>query len=242
MDSRGKQLEDHMRKLAGFVAVTSFVCALLFYGVAQAQYAEPIGSIQATASSTNTTIGSLITIRVTVRNGSGQLMGNVPVTATLITQPGSDADIGAATRVTDSQGNATYDLRVGSTPGVIVIQISTANGMSSTLVINVGGPSAITLIPQTAPLAVVQVPVPVPSSAVAGVLSGGGVVAGQPPAAPLDPLDAFISPPNTGDAGLATAQGDNSALTVATLALVVAGMLGLVGSSLALRSRRTDGR
>ena len=70
-----------------------------------------------------------------------------------IDEPGNDAEIGSKviTRNTDANGQVNYNLRVGSTPGVIVVRISTPNGMSSSVIVNVVGSSLTSIAPPPAP-------------------------------------------------------------------------------------------
>ena len=84
--------------------------------------------------------GGQATLKATVFSDNGTKLPNQFVTFTVVS---GDGDLGAqsVTKVTDSQGVATTTLRIGSTPGAIVIQAE-ANGAVSDVIVMVAGEAA----------------------------------------------------------------------------------------------------
>jgi hypothetical protein len=81
---------------------------------------------------------------------AGDPISTVPCTASIDQQPGDDASIGSlvATKLTNSQGVATFTLNVGSTPGLIVVSVE-AEGFSSSVLVTVEGESGAASPPQS---------------------------------------------------------------------------------------------
>jgi hypothetical protein len=90
----------------------------------------------------------LLTARVV--NGAGVGQAGVPVDFALESEDGTDGLLGSksVTRITDADGVATTVLHVGPTPGTMVVSV-TGGGLSSRVIIQVGGGSA---LPPAAPV------------------------------------------------------------------------------------------
>ena len=207
-----------MTKLLGFLAFATFVSAMLFHGVAQAQYPPPIGNVQAQASSTTASTQTNVTITCIVLGPNGAPMGGIVCTTAVDSEPGGpggDVSLGSKVvqKVTDASGRVTTNLYTGSTPGVIQVSV-TANGLQSRVLVQVTGAPASTVV----------------------VVPPGSSASALPPAAPIDQPDAFISPPSTGDAGLASTSNGLGAMSVLLVLAIV-----VYAGTLAVRPRMTDG-
>ena len=104
--------------------------------VSYAQYPPPAGGVSVQAASTTVSAGGTTTLTCIVTASDGTGVPNTPCTFTITSEPGTDAGLDAktVTKLTDSQGMVTDELHVGSTPGVIVVQVSAAGFESSVLV------------------------------------------------------------------------------------------------------------
>ncbi len=169
-----------------------------------------------TASNTTPTVGSQVTITCVAKDAFGNPEVSTFVTLAISSQPGNDAQIGSIVerKVTDSNGVATGTLKVGSTPGMIVMDNSIAFA-ASRVTIFVQGTAA------------------TPQVTVIGASSTGG---SGPPTSYITPNNggstSSISPPNTGDAGLASS-GRYGSVWLAALAFAVSS----VAAGLVLRRR-----
>ena len=145
-----------MKRIALLVSVS--LAFLLATSAAIAQYPQPTGNLTLTASSTVSTTGADVLLACLLKDSAGNPNAGAPCTFTVVS---GDAEVGSkvVTKTTNASGTATTILKIGSTPGQIVVTASSGN-FQSTIVVSVA--------------------------------SG----AGAPPAAP-------ISPPSTGDGGLA---------------------------------------
>jgi len=111
------------------------VLALLFYGGGRlstvlAQYPPPAGTVTASAETAAAPTGASVEVACTVLNSAGAPVANQLCTFSIVSQPGSDASLGASSALTDSDGVATAVLYTGSTPGLIVVKVE-AGGVSS---------------------------------------------------------------------------------------------------------------
>ncbi len=140
------------------------------------------------------------------------------VTFAISQQPGNDAQIGSLVerKVTDSNGVATATLKVGSTPGMIVLD-NKITFAESLVIVNVQGTAVAT-----------------PQVTVIGASSSGG---SGPSTSHITPTtgasSSAITPPNTGDAGLASSSSSYGGVWLAALALAVS----TVAAGLAVRRR-----
>ena len=119
----------------------------LMVGVSHAQYPPGEGSLQAESSRTTVEPGGNATLTGDVEDLDELEQGaNVPMTFTIVEEPGGpegDAALGSktVTKITNAQGIATTNLYVGTTPGVIVIQVE-ALGLASSVLVVVEGDAA----------------------------------------------------------------------------------------------------
>ena len=131
----------------GFAAIAS---------LAHAQYPSPTGGVSAQAGDTTTSPGDTTILSCSVVGPDGTPVPNVPCTFTITSQSGDDAAVGSlsVTKLTDSQGIATAELYVGTTPGVIVVEAESGGSVSSVLVMVEGE----TPSPPQAPIGEIQPP------------------------------------------------------------------------------------
>lgn len=119
------------------------VVALIGTGVALAQtYPPPVGSLTATSESTTPAATTNTVLSATVRDGQGNPIGEANVTFTIVDQPGDDASLGSLSETVKSNDNgvATVTLFTGSTPGQIVIEVTSGEKTAQlTLTVGVGG-------------------------------------------------------------------------------------------------------
>jgi len=113
------------------------------WAVAFAQYPPPVGSVTASVSEPAPTTGASVTATCVVVDSQGQPVADEPCTFTIISQPGTDATLGApsVTVNTNAQGVATATLSVGTKPGTIVVGLS-AMGIQSQVTVNTQTPAA----------------------------------------------------------------------------------------------------
>jgi len=113
------------------------------WAVAFAQYPPPVGSVTASVSGPAPTTGASVTATCVVVDSQGQPVADEPCTFTIISQPGTDATLGApsVTVNTNAQGVATATLSVGTKPGTIVLGLS-AMGIQSQVTVNTQTPAA----------------------------------------------------------------------------------------------------
>lgn len=123
----------------GFVAVTS---------VTHAQYPSPGAGVTLEASDTTVGVGGTTLLTCSVFDDDGDPAANSVCTFSIVSEPGTDAALGSkvVTKVTNAQGVATASLFVGSTPGIIVVEVDSGDAVSSIL-ITVEGDGATTTIP-----------------------------------------------------------------------------------------------
>jgi hypothetical protein len=131
-----------MQKKLSIVGALAFLTLGLavMASATSAQYPPPVGGVEAGASQTTAAPGESVLLTCTVLGPNGAPVANEPCTFTIVSQPGNDAAVGSTTvtKLTDAQGIATTNLYVGSTPGVVVVDI-TASGMSSSVLVVVDG-------------------------------------------------------------------------------------------------------
>src|SRR5512146_477515 len=128
-----------MKRIVAFASLMALSIAVALGAGASAQYAPPTGSITATTSSTTASTGGTTNLTCKVTNADGT-PGKGTCTFTITSQPGNDAAVGSLTitKPLDANGVATDVLRVGSTPGVIVIGVQ-SGGLQSTIIVTVTG-------------------------------------------------------------------------------------------------------
>ena len=140
-----------MIRISAALAVLVILSAALVPGPAShAQYAPPVGSLEASTSSTNPETGSDATLACELKDPSGAPIAGEDCTFAIVSEPGTDAALGSksVTRVTDANGRATTPLYVGTTPGVILISV-TAGALSSSILVTVSGDGP---LPPAAPI------------------------------------------------------------------------------------------
>lgn len=120
------------------IVIAGFVGA----GPTRAQYPPPVGSVSASAGSTNAAVGSNVTLTATVLNAAGQGVGGVDCTFSIASEPGTDATVGSKVKTvqTGPDGRAFDTLFTGSTPGVIIVRV-TAGSFASNVVVTVANPA-----------------------------------------------------------------------------------------------------
>ena len=126
--------------LAGVGVLIALVAS---WAVAFAQYPPPVGSVTAGVSNPAPSTGASITVNCTVVDSQGQPVANESCTFTIISQPGTDATLGApsVTANTNAQGLATAVLSVGTKSGAIVVSVS-AMGIQSQVTVSPKAPGA----------------------------------------------------------------------------------------------------
>ena len=134
-----------MKKVLALASLFALTVAFAFGTGASAQYPPPSGSLTVTASSTTEPVGGNDTLTCTVRAADGTGIANTSCTFTIVSEPGGpngDAAVGSKTitKTTDANGVATDVLRVGSTPGVIVVGVQ-SGGLQSSVIVTVTGAS-----------------------------------------------------------------------------------------------------
>ena len=82
----------------------------------------PPGAVTVAASDPTPTVGATVTVSVTVVDANGDPVGDADCTFSVVSQPGTDASVDGAPVTTDSAGNASTSLNVGSTAGTIEVQ------------------------------------------------------------------------------------------------------------------------
>lgn len=103
---------------------------------ASAQYSPPSGSVSVSTSDPTPVTGSSVTLSLSL---GGPAVAGVQCTVSIDRQPGTDAAIlGPSVLTTDSSGNVSLDLFVGSTPGLLVLSVSCSNGAAGSLSMSVG--------------------------------------------------------------------------------------------------------
>ena len=126
--------------LAGAGALIALVlCSALAF----AQYPPPVGSVAAGVSNGSPGTGATVTATCTVLDSQGQPLADEPCIFTIVSQPGSDASLGApsVTAMTNAQGVATATLSVGTKVGAVVVGVS-AKGIQSQVTVNAQSPAA----------------------------------------------------------------------------------------------------
>lgn len=118
--------------LAGVVlAVTGllvFSLAAPTATVGQETDVSPPGSLPETqtidisADDTTPTVGQAVVVSVEVLDADGSAVVGRECTFSVVSQPGSDASVGAGPVTTDADGNAGTTLQVGSTAGTIEVE------------------------------------------------------------------------------------------------------------------------
>ena len=96
------------------------------WAVAFAQYPPPVGSVTANVSDPSPDTGASVSVTCVVVDSQGQPVADEPCTFTIISQPGTDATLGAPSVIvkTNAQGQATAVLNVGTIAGAIVVGLS----------------------------------------------------------------------------------------------------------------------
>ena len=82
----------------------------------------PPGAVTVAASDSTPTVGETVTVSVTVVDANGDPVGDADCTFSIASQPGTDDSVDGAPVTTDSAGNASTSLNVGSTAGTIEVQ------------------------------------------------------------------------------------------------------------------------
>lgn len=119
------------------LAISATAALALGAGQALAQYPPPAGNIVTTVSNPNPAIGGESAFTVTVQSEAGVPAANVNCTASIASQPGSDATVVPSTFTTDSLGKADLTLKTGSTPGQVTVAMKCGE-LSATTVVSVG--------------------------------------------------------------------------------------------------------
>jgi hypothetical protein len=117
--------------------VGMLIAVVAFWAVAFAQYPPPVGSVTADVNNSTPSTGGTVTATCEVVDSQGQPVAGEPCTFTIISQPGTDATLGApsVTVNTNTQGIATTVLSVGTKSGTIVLGVS-AMGIESQVTVN----------------------------------------------------------------------------------------------------------
>ena len=145
------------RKISALAALSVLAIGLAFVvGASHAQYPPPGGGVSIESSDTTTDPGDNVLLTCEVFEGDGSPVPNVGCTMTIVSQPGNTASVGSisVTKLTNSQGIATTNLFVGTTPGIIIVEAE-ANGFVSSVIVAVEGESA---SPPQSPISNIQPP------------------------------------------------------------------------------------
>lgn len=114
-------------------------------------YPPPVGSLTVSAAPTPALIGSSVTVSAVVRDVAGNPSPNQQVVFIITDQPGTDASLEGAlsvTKTSDDEGIARAQLFTGSTPGVIIVEI-TSGAMTSQASVTVETEEAPEVVPPT---------------------------------------------------------------------------------------------
>jgi hypothetical protein len=125
------------------------IAVVACWAVAFAQYPPPVGAVTAGVSNPVPSTGASVTATCLVVDSQGQPVADEPCTFTIISQPGTDATLGApsVTVNTNAQGIATAVLSVGTESGAVVLGMS-AMGVQSQVTVNTQAPG---IAPPTLP-------------------------------------------------------------------------------------------
>jgi hypothetical protein len=126
-------MSDLPRKVLPAIALATIgllVALAIAGGTASAQYPPPVGSVTTSVSETAPATGASVTCTCKVLDTVGNPVAGEVCTFTIVSQPGTDAHLSAATATTNAQGIATVTLLTGSAAGSIVVN-STARGIQS---------------------------------------------------------------------------------------------------------------
>ena len=101
----------------------------------------PPGAVTVAASDSTPTVGATVTVSVTVVDANGDPVGDADCTFSVVSQPGTDASVDDAPVTTDSAGNASISLNVGSTAGTIEVEAD-CGGITASVSVVAGTASA----------------------------------------------------------------------------------------------------
>lgn len=124
--------------LAAAMALTT-VLALSAHSLSAQPYPPPVGSLTASVAPTPALIGSSVTVSAVVRDVAGNPSPGQEVVFAIASQPGTDASLEGAqsvTKISDADGLARAQLFTGSTPGTIIVEV-TSGAMSSQVSVTV---------------------------------------------------------------------------------------------------------
>jgi hypothetical protein len=113
--------------------------AVLALGASQvyAQYPPPAGNVVVSPAGPNPGVNGQTTFAVTVQSEAGAPAANVNCTASIASQPGSDASVFPTSFTTDGSGKANLTLKAGSSAGPVTVAVRCGE-LNATAVIAVG--------------------------------------------------------------------------------------------------------
>ena len=104
---------------------------------ALAQYPPAGGNVTVTTSDPNPDTGATVNIPVAVLDATSGPVADAACTATVSSQPGSDASVSPPSFTTDSEGKATLSLSTGSSNGAVTVEVSCGD-LDATVTVPIG--------------------------------------------------------------------------------------------------------
>lgn len=138
-------------------ALVSVGLAGLSLSPASAQYPPATGNVALAVADATPTVGDAVSIAASVRDSQDTPITGQTCSFSIASQPGTDARLLSNAAVTDSNGIATADLDVGSTPGTILVD-AVCGGMSSRISVVAGAAVTAPVQPPTGQITPIQLP------------------------------------------------------------------------------------
>ena len=115
-----------LSKLTVAAVISGAVLLTLGAGAVSAQYPPPTGSCELRTSATAAETGGNVAVTVTVRDVNGATIPGTPVALAIVEQPGGSILTTSGT-ATDSAGNVTGNLKMGSGAGTVRLRAMADN-------------------------------------------------------------------------------------------------------------------
>ncbi|MBI2767159.1 MAG: hypothetical protein HYX53_14785 [Chloroflexi bacterium] len=128
-----------LNRLLGLTLTAATAVAALGYGVAAAQYPQPLGVCTVTPASANVQTNGTASFTVKTTLGDGSPAPAVPGTVAVSSQPGTGAGPVTPTYTTNSQGTATITINTGTSAGTVNVLV-TAGTLSCASAVSVVAP------------------------------------------------------------------------------------------------------
>lgn len=113
-----------------------------------AQYDPSDGTVSLATNDTTPAVGDQVTITAVVQDENGVALDGVECALSVAEQPGSGAELGDATVVTDADGQATTTLNTGDAGGNIVVE-AVCGDLSAQVTIAAGAAAPPASLPDT---------------------------------------------------------------------------------------------